>query len=138
MNRTRAIKNPLQRLITRSLILYFAAFGHAWPSGEQAAFEVSLQRFREALKQHDAEALSDLTQLPFLYQNRPRNRTDFIKEVVPDLFGAKVSACLAKARPYREEERFVLYCSPYAFYFGHGLSVDYRLIEFGVDGEDVP
>ena len=138
MNRTRAIKNPFPRLIAGSLILYFAVFGYAWPASEQAAFEVSLQRFREALKQHDAEVLSDLTQLPFLYENRPRNRMDFIKEVVPDLFGAKVSACLAKALPYREEERFVLYCSPYAFYFGRGSSDGYRLIDFGVDGEDIP
>lgn len=126
MNRIQALNNPFIRLIGRSLILYFLASGSAWPADESAPFRVFLQHFREALAQNDGEALSDLTRLPFLYQNRLRDRLDFINEVVYDLFDAKVSACLAKARPHHEDDRIVLYCSPYAFYFGHGPGGDYR------------
>lgn len=130
------LKMPPFRLIMPCLVLMLAS-GYAGAGPHKPAFEDFLQRFLSSLIHHDAGTVADLTQLPFLYENHALDRAAFIN-IVPELFNDKVSACLANAEPNREEDRHVLYCSPYAFYFGRGQDGAYRLIEFGVDGEDMP
>lgn len=112
----------------------FQAAIEADPAAALAAF---LARFRAALAGPDAEALADLTRLPFLFENEPRDRAGFVR-IVPLLFDAPTRACLATARPAPEEDRFVLSCPPYAFYVGRGEGGALRLLEFGADGEDAP
>jgi hypothetical protein len=101
-----------------------------------AGFASFLARFRAGLAAPDAEALADLIRLPFLYEGQDLDRAGFVR-VVPALFPPPVRACLATARPTREDDRFVLFCPPYGFYFGREDG-DYRLLEFNADGEDAP
>jgi hypothetical protein len=101
------------------------------------AFEAFLQRFRAALRAQDGAALADLTRLPFLFENRPRDREAFIR-IVPKLFDGQTTRCLLKARPVPEADAQVLFCRPYAFYFRRGPGGAYRLEEFATDGEDAP
>jgi len=93
-----------------------------------------LARFRPAVRAGDAEAVADLTQLPFLFEGEPRDRDGFVRLVFPSLFDAPVRACLAEAEPIAEDGRWVAWCGAYGFYFGRaGASV--RLLEFAADGE---
>ena len=101
------------------------------------AFEAFLQRFRAALRAQDGAALADLTRLPFLFENRPRDREAFIR-IIPKLFDAQTTRCLLKARPVPEADAQVLFCRPYAFYFRRSSGGTYRLEEFAADGEDAP
>lgn len=96
-----------------------------------------LVRFRSALVARDAAAIADLTQLPFLYQGRQLDRAAFIR-AVPKLFDARLSRCLAQARPLTEGQDRLLHCAPHTFYLRTGADRRWRLAEFTADGEDLP
>jgi hypothetical protein len=51
------------------------------------------------------------------------------------LFTPAVRRCLAQARPIVEDDRYVVFCPPYGFYFGR-TNDGYRLVEFMADGEE--
>ena len=96
-----------------------------------------LGRFRSALVASDAAAIADLTQLPFLYEGRRLDRAAFIR-AVPALFDARLSRCLAQARPLTEGPDRLLHCTPYTVYLRTGADRRWRLAEFTADGEDLP
>lgn len=98
-----------------------------------AGFQAS---FRAAVIEQDRAAVASLTQLPFLFEGRELDRVDF-ERAVPRLFGAAQRRCLAKVRARPEGDRQVVFCRPYAYYFGRAGG-QYRFLEFAADGEDVP
>jgi len=91
-----------------------------------------VKRFRSAAAQPDPAALADLTALPFLYEGQRVGRDAFLREAAPALFTPSVRRCLQRAAAQREDDRLVLWCSPYGFHLGpvHG---QWRLIEFVAD-----
>lgn len=99
--------------------------------------DVFLARFRSALVARDAAVIADLTQLPFLYEGRRLDRAAFIR-AVPVLFDARLSRCLAQARPLTEGQDRLLHCAPYTVYLRTGADRRWRLAEFNADGEDMP
>jgi len=106
----------------------------AAPVAGEATFDEYLQAFRGALAADDRAALASLTQLPFLYEGQGLDAAGF-RQAIPELFTPAVRRCLAQARPIAEDDRYVLFCSPYGFYFGRTAD-GYRLIEFMADGEE--
>lgn len=103
-------------------------------SGAQpASFAEFLGSFRAALAAGNAAELATLVQTPFLYQGQSLD-TAGVQRVVPELFTPALARCLATAEPQAEQDRQVLYCAPYTFYFGP-TGAGYRLLEFGADGE---
>lgn len=126
----------------RAAALALAALLAAAPSAAGATdagreFDAFIERFRTALRSRDAAAIADLTRLPFLYEGRRLDRAAFV-QVVPTLFDARLSACLAKARPQAEGADRLLYCAPYTFHLRADASGRWRLAEFAADGEDMP
>ncbi len=104
----------------------------AVPAQPTPGFEAFLKRFRTAMAANDAQAVADLTALPFLFDSRPRDRAGFVR-IYPELFTAAVRRCLQRATPVAEDGRQVMFCAPYGFYFGVHDGA-WRLIEFGADG----
>lgn len=126
----------------RAVALALATLLAAAPSVAGAAdagrdFEAFIERFRAALRARDAAAIADLTRLPFLYEGRRLDRAAFV-QVVPTLFDARLSACLAKARPQPDGTDRLLYCAPYTFHLRADADGRWRLDEFAADGEDLP
>jgi len=97
------------------------------------SFSSFLVSFKAAVARNDAKAIADMTKLPFLFDSKPRDHNGF-QRIYPALFDAKVRACFAKAKPLTEEDRFVIYCGRYIFYFGLD-SGRYAFIEFAADPE---
>ena len=93
-----------------------------------------LTRFRATVANPDVAALTDLTNLPFLFEGRPHERAAFVTRVVPQLFIPSVRKCLAHATAQPEDGRLVLWCKPYGFYLGIS-DVQWRLMAFVADGE---
>lgn len=106
----------------------------ARPLASEASFDEFLLAFRRALADDDHEALASLTQLPFLYEGRGLDAAG-LRQAIPGLFTPTVRRCLAQARPIVEDDRYVVFCSPYGFYFGR-IGDGYRLVEFMADGEE--
>jgi len=105
-------------------------------------FDEFLARFRAALASGRAADVAALVHVPFLYEGKQLD-TAGIARIVPQLFNSSVKRCIATARPVPEEGRQVVFCQPYAFYFGPEENGGdgaggFKLIEFGADGEDMP
>ena len=111
-----------------------AVLGAPPPAAADDALSTFLARFRPAVRAGDAAAVADLTRLPFLFESEPRDRDGFVRVVFPQLFPAPVRDCLADADPIAEDGRWVAWCGPYGFYFGH-VDGAVRLLEFAADPE---
>jgi hypothetical protein len=94
-------------------------------------------RFRAALASGRAADVAALTHTPFLYEGKQLDTAGFTR-VVPTLFSAAVKRCFSTARPVPEDDRQVVFCKPYAFYFGRDEAAKggIRLLEFAADGEE--
>ena len=101
-----------------------------------ANFEKFFAEFKAAVARNDAKAVAEMTQLPFLFHSKPRDRVGFQK-IYPELFDAKVRACFAKAKPVIEQDAHVVNCGRYIFYF-RVVNGRYRLSEFAADAEATP
>ena len=124
---------------TRCLMLLLAVMlGRPVLANETAAtgFASFHAQFRAAVSRQDSAAIAALTHLPFLIEGRALDRADF-ERAVPGLFTAFQRRCLAKAPALQEGDRHVVFCTPYAFYFGR-VAGHYRFLEFAADGEDSP
>ena len=99
----------------------------------QAEFAPFLRAFRRALAEDDRATLASLTALPFQYEGADLDAAAF-QGAVPELFSPAVRRCLAVALPSLEDDRYVIFCTPYAFYFGRDAG-EFRLLEFMADGE---
>lgn len=106
----------------------------AAPEGTaQAAF---VARLRAALDPLDAQALADLSALPWTFEGRPADRALFVQRVVPALFTPGVRRCLQRVAPAREGEALVFACRPYGFVATRrGPGAPWQLVEFFVDVE---
>ncbi len=114
-----------------------ALFFFAVLSVEAAAnFAEFFAAFKAALARNDAKAVAGMTQLPFLFDSRPRDAIEF-ENIFPRLFDAKVRACFAKAQAGVEQDSQVVSCGRYIFYF-RLYQEGYRLSEFAADPEALP
>ncbi|MFT3667020.1 MAG: hypothetical protein QM795_00105 [Pseudoxanthomonas sp.] len=99
-----------------------------------ADFAAFLARWRAAVAANDADAIARMTQAPFLYEGRGRDREGVARVAVPALMTPEVRRCLRTAVPVREDDRHVLFCAPYLFYFAQ-VDGQWRWVEFTADGE---
>ncbi|MDQ8022331.1 MAG: hypothetical protein REI94_10860 [Moraxellaceae bacterium] len=127
-------------------LLSLVAFIALTQTGAQAAgaqdrddgdFNAFMTQFRRAAEQGDVPALAAMTRTPFLYENRQLDSAAFARVAVPQLFTAKVRRCMNSASVHAEGMQRVVFCPPYAFYFGRSGNA-YRLLEFAADGESMP
>jgi hypothetical protein len=98
-----------------------------------ATFPTYWSRFAPAVARGDMATVREGTRFPFLYEGR-RVGPDGFQRVWSGLFGPKERACLAKAKPVREDRRWAVFCGPYIYYFGIGPG-GWRLEEFAADPE---
>lgn len=121
--------------VTAVLVAALLAVSFAAQAGPDP-FTAFHAQFRAAVARADARAIAALTRVPFLYEGRELDRAG-VERIVPELFTPAVRRCFATAPAIAEEDRRVVFCAPYAFYFGRDGSA-FRLLEFGADGEDAP
>ena len=109
----------------------------AQPVARAETFAEFFTRFRAALASGRAADVAALTHMPFLYEGRQLD-TAGVTRIVPTLFSAAVKRCFTTAKPVPEDDRQVVFCKPYAFYFGRDDAGKgaLRLLEFAADGEE--
>ncbi len=101
-----------------------------------SSFSGFFAAFQSASARNDAPAVAAMTQLPFLFDSQWRDQKGFV-QIFPQLFDQRNRHCLRRAQAIREDERYVIYCGQYIFYFGKA-GTEYKLLEFAVDAEAVP
>jgi hypothetical protein len=98
-----------------------------------ANFEPFFMEFKAAVARNNAKAVAELTQLPFLFDSKPRDSLSFQK-IYPQLFDTKVRTCFAQATAVVEQDAQVINCGRNIFYF-RVVNRQYRFIEFAADPE---
>jgi hypothetical protein len=127
----------LRKVTNVSVLMLTVVVFDIWLAGLLAAadFNTFYLAFKAAVARNDAKAVAGMTQLPFLFDGRPRNSFGFQK-IYPQLFDANVRTCFAKAKPVIEQDAQVVNCGRYIFYF-RVMKDRYRFIEFAADPEAV-
>lgn len=97
-------------------------------------FAAFLSRWRDAVAANEADSVARMTQVPFLYEGHGHDREGVTRVVVPALLTSDVRRCLRTAAPVREDDRHVVFCTPYLFYFAR-VDGQWRWVEFAADGE---
>lgn len=115
------------------LLMIFSSSSICFPQTPKSdpEFTAFLTKFRAAISGNDKAAVASMTKLPFLYENKERNREEFIR-IYSELFTPKIRRCLATAKPLKEGENYDLFCGQLIFYLGKD-SGEYKLLEFGVN-----
>lgn len=139
MDLTRPVSGVVRSVLLTLLVLGLAGKATAGDvqgnpaTTPEPVFAQFLQAFRGALAADDRAALASLTELPFLYEGAGLDAAGF-RRVLPEVFPPAVRRCVSEARPIAEDDRYVIFCTPYAFYFGR-VAGEFRLLEFMADGE---
>ena len=116
------------------ILINFLAWGAApLPAVD---FNPFFAAFKAAVVRNDAKAVADMTQLPFLFDSKPRDAAAFQK-IYQQLFDAQVRACFARAKAVAGQDAQVVNCGRYIFYF-RVVKDRYRFIEFAADPEAAP
>lgn len=101
--------------------------------GAVATFAPDWTRFATAAATGDAATVKALTRFPFLFEGREL-AADRFDSIWMGLFTPAVRECMGRAQPQTEENRFVVFCAPYVFYFDKGAE-GWRFSEFTADPE---
>lgn len=101
--------------------------------GAVASFAPDWTRFATAAATGDAATVKALTRFPFLFEGREL-AADRFDSIWMGLFTPAVRECMGRAQPQTEENRFVVFCAPYVFYFDQGAE-GWRFSEFTADPE---
>jgi hypothetical protein len=96
-------------------------------------FPAFWSRFRDAVARNDAQAVRDLTVLPFLFEGEPHHASRFGR-VYDALFDAKARSCIARTTPREEDDRYMAFCGPTIFVFAR-RDERWRFSEFAADPE---
>ena len=101
--------------------------------GAVASFAPDWTRFATAAATGDAATVKALTRFPFLFEGREL-AADRFDSIWMGLFTPAVRECMGRAQPQTEENRFVVFCAPYVFYFDQGAE-GWRFSEVTADPE---
>jgi hypothetical protein len=101
--------------------------------GAVASFASDWTRFATAAATGDAATVKALTRFPFLFEGQELS-ADRFDSIWMGLFTPAVRECMGRAQPQPEEDRFVVFCTPYVFYFDKGAE-GWRFSEFTADPE---
>lgn len=101
--------------------------------GAVASFAPDWTRFATAAATGDAATVKALTRFPFLFEGREL-AADRFDSIWMGLFTPAVRECMGRAQPQTEENRFIVFCAPYVFYFDQGAE-GWRFSEFTADPE---
>lgn len=112
-------------------ITYLSSNGQNAPRRADQSFASFWSRFKTAVARNDKELVASMTKLPFLYDGKERNRTEFIR-IFEGLFTARVKKCIASAKPLKDGDGYEVFCAKTIFYFS-SVAGQYRFTEIGAD-----
>ena len=88
-------------------------------------------KFKAAVASGDKEAVTSMTELPFLYEGEELNRPAFIK-AFGAIFDRRVQKCFPRAKPVKDGDYFAISCGEAIFMFKR-VNGEYRFVEIGVN-----
>jgi|SRR5215813_2516455 len=89
-------------------------------------------RFKAAVLTADKEAVTSMTNLPFLFEGNELSKTRFIQEF-DTIFDKRVKARLLKARAVKDGGYYEVFCGAEAVFLFKRIDGKYKFIEIGVN-----
>jgi hypothetical protein len=106
------------------------------PADIQKDYDQFIAKFRRALKANDAAAVTEMTKLPFLW-NEQRDADYFRKNLYREIFTAEIRACIARNKGVYDRapdgsDHFTVFCGEELFLFSKTPD-GFRFVEVGVN-----
>lgn len=73
-------------------------------------------QFKTALKKRDKEAIASMTKLPFFYNNKNLNRSQFISKF-DEILPRRLSTCFNKEKPVSDQGAYSAFCGEQIYVF---------------------
>ncbi len=89
------------------------------------------EKFKDALRKNDKNALADMTKLPYLDDEKKLNKAGFIKKS-ESIFNASTSKCLLREKPVADQDSVMLFCGDSIYIFNKDQG-QYKFTEIGVN-----
>lgn len=89
------------------------------------------ERFKDALRKNDKNALADMTKLPYTEQGKKLNKAGFIAKSEA-IFSASTRKCLLREKPVPDKDSVFLFCGEAIYVFAKDQG-KYKFIEIGVN-----
>ncbi len=89
------------------------------------------ERFKDALRKNDKNALADMTKLPYTEQEKKLNRAEFIGKS-ESIFSASIRKCLLRGKPVPDKDSVFVFCGDEIYIFAKDQG-KFKFIEIGVN-----
>ena len=89
------------------------------------------ERFKDALRKNDKNALADMTKLPYLDDEKKLNKAQFIARS-ETIFSAATRKCLVRQKPVPDQNSIFFFCDDSIYIFAKDQG-KYKFIEIGVN-----
>ena len=89
------------------------------------------EKFKDALRKNDKNALADMTKLPYLDDEKKLNKAAFVAKSEA-IFPASTRKCLLREKPISDQDSVFVFCGDQIYIFGKDKGT-YKFIEIGVN-----
>ncbi|MBX9567813.1 MAG: hypothetical protein K2X77_02920 [Candidatus Obscuribacterales bacterium] len=115
-------------LLSLLLVSFLGLIQTASAGDEFSAFWV---QFKAAVKKRDKNALASMTKLPFLYNSKNLQKTQFISKI-DEILPAKLANCFAKEKPVADAGSYSAFCGEQIYVFSK-VNGKYMFTDIGVN-----
>lgn len=112
-------------------LLLVALFGLTQSSMAADDFPKFWTQFKAAIKKRDKNALASMTKLPFLFDSKNLEKTQFIAKV-DQILPAKLATCLEKEKPVLDNGSYSAFCGEQIYIFSK-VNGKYLFTDIGVN-----
>lgn len=117
------------RILLSALLV--SLLGLAQPALAADGFTNFWTQFKAALTKRDKSALASMTKLPFLYNSKNLQKSQFIA-MIDEILPAKLSKCFVKEKPQFDKGSYFAFCGEQIFIFSK-VEGKYLFTEIGVN-----
>ncbi|CAN5443267.1 hypothetical protein BH11CYA1_BH11CYA1_10570 [soil metagenome] len=89
------------------------------------------ERFKDALRKNDKNALADMTKLPYRDDEKKLNKAGFIAKTEA-IFSTSTRKCLLREKPIADKDSVFVFCGDDIYVFAKDQG-KYKFIEIGVN-----
>lgn len=88
-------------------------------------------QFKTALKKRDKEAIASMTHLPFLYNSKELNKSQFLAKF-DEILPRKLSTCFSKEKPVGDQGAYSVFCGEQIYVFSK-FNGKFKFTDIGVN-----
>lgn len=115
-------------LLSLMLVAFLGLFQTAKAADD---FQPFWTQFKAAIKKRDKAALASMTKLPFYFDSKNLQKTQFIAKI-DEILPAKLAKCFEKDKPVADAQEYSAFCGEQIYVFSK-VNGKYMFTDIGVN-----